>query len=209
MFTANAYRCGPPATQMREANDALVRRGIDSRFATAVYAVVLVGTASAEKHAVRVTLVTGEVMTMTVEVPSGGPATAASLPALPAAVSSFEDLGQIPVATVTGTSALNRVCSKSLKCYAAGGSVDACWPAMDFDVTASVVASLAWGNLHPSWLIKRQIEDKTGGGFRFFSREGAVCILGIPALRPHLRVVLNGEPPIAPDPPDHCQFSAR
>ncbi|HZM95533.1 MAG TPA: SpoIIE family protein phosphatase [Vicinamibacterales bacterium] len=40
VFTANAYRCGPPATQMREANDALVRRGIDSRFATAVYAVL-------------------------------------------------------------------------------------------------------------------------------------------------------------------------
>ena len=40
VFTANAYRCGPPAMQIREANDALVRRGIDSRFATVVYAVL-------------------------------------------------------------------------------------------------------------------------------------------------------------------------
>jgi len=38
VFTANAYRCGTPAMQIGEANDALVRRGIDSRFATAVYA---------------------------------------------------------------------------------------------------------------------------------------------------------------------------
>jgi serine phosphatase RsbU (regulator of sigma subunit)/predicted ester cyclase len=40
VFTANAYRCGTPAIQIGEANDALVRRGIDSRFATAVYAVL-------------------------------------------------------------------------------------------------------------------------------------------------------------------------
>lgn len=40
IFTANAYRCGTPATQMSEANEALVRRGIDHRFATAVYAVL-------------------------------------------------------------------------------------------------------------------------------------------------------------------------
>jgi serine phosphatase RsbU (regulator of sigma subunit)/predicted ester cyclase len=40
VFTANAYRCSTPAIQIGEANDALVRRGIDSRFATAVYAVL-------------------------------------------------------------------------------------------------------------------------------------------------------------------------
>jgi predicted ester cyclase len=40
VFTANAYRCGTPAMQMGEANEALVRRGIDARFATAVYAVL-------------------------------------------------------------------------------------------------------------------------------------------------------------------------
>jgi sigma-B regulation protein RsbU (phosphoserine phosphatase) len=40
IFTANAYRCGTPAMQIGEVNDALVRRGLDSRFATAVYAVL-------------------------------------------------------------------------------------------------------------------------------------------------------------------------
>ena len=36
VFTANAHRTGTPATQIDEANDALVRRGIESRFATVV-----------------------------------------------------------------------------------------------------------------------------------------------------------------------------
>ena len=40
VFTANALRGGTPAMQIAEANAALVRRGIDSRFATAVYAVL-------------------------------------------------------------------------------------------------------------------------------------------------------------------------
>jgi serine phosphatase RsbU (regulator of sigma subunit)/predicted ester cyclase len=40
VFTANAHRSGTPAMQIAEANAALVRRGIDSRFATAVYAVL-------------------------------------------------------------------------------------------------------------------------------------------------------------------------
>jgi sigma-B regulation protein RsbU (phosphoserine phosphatase) len=40
IFTANAYRCGTPAMQIGEANDALVRREIDSRFATIVYGVL-------------------------------------------------------------------------------------------------------------------------------------------------------------------------
>jgi sigma-B regulation protein RsbU (phosphoserine phosphatase) len=40
VFTANAYRCGTPAMHIGEANDALVRRGIDARFATVVYAVL-------------------------------------------------------------------------------------------------------------------------------------------------------------------------
>lgn len=40
VFTANAHRCGTPAMQMGEANGALVRRGIEARFATAIYAVL-------------------------------------------------------------------------------------------------------------------------------------------------------------------------
>src|SRR4030095_15455368 len=40
VFTANAHRTGTPASQIAQANDALVRRGIESRFVTAVYAVL-------------------------------------------------------------------------------------------------------------------------------------------------------------------------
>ena len=39
--------------------------------AAALYAVVLVATASAEVHRVQVTLVTGQVLTVTVDVPPG------------------------------------------------------------------------------------------------------------------------------------------
>jgi sigma-B regulation protein RsbU (phosphoserine phosphatase) len=40
MFAANANRISTPAGTLREANDALLRRTIESRFATAVYAVL-------------------------------------------------------------------------------------------------------------------------------------------------------------------------
>ena len=64
---------------------------------TALYAAVVVATASAELHQVRVTLVTGQVLTMTVDVPPGGTASASHLPGLPAPVQSIEDLGPIAV----------------------------------------------------------------------------------------------------------------
>ncbi|MEA2283206.1 MAG: hypothetical protein QOK21_3813 [Solirubrobacteraceae bacterium] len=66
--------------------------------AAVLYAAVLVASASAEMHQVRVTLVTGQVMTLNVDVPSGGSA-ASSLPALSAPVQSVVDLG--PIATPT------------------------------------------------------------------------------------------------------------
>jgi sigma-B regulation protein RsbU (phosphoserine phosphatase) len=40
IFTANAFRDGTPAGLLSQANEALVRRAIDARFATAVYAVL-------------------------------------------------------------------------------------------------------------------------------------------------------------------------
>ena len=40
VFTANAHHTGTPASQIAQANDALVRRGIESRFMTAVYALL-------------------------------------------------------------------------------------------------------------------------------------------------------------------------
>src|SRR5918999_2818490 len=67
--------------------------------ATALYAVVLVTTASAEPRRVQVTLVTGQVMTVTVDVPPGTTVTAAQIPGLPAPPKEIVDLG--PVATPT------------------------------------------------------------------------------------------------------------
>src|SRR4051812_12560944 len=70
--------------------------------AAALYAVVLVATASAQEHRVRVTLVTGQVMTLTVDVPPGGSVSSA-LPALPAPVKSVVDLGAIATPTPVPT----------------------------------------------------------------------------------------------------------
>src|SRR5215218_7906441 len=65
----------------------------------ALYATVLVSTASAQLHQVRVTLASGEVMTFTVEVADGATATAAQLPPLPTPTQTIEDLGPVQVPT--------------------------------------------------------------------------------------------------------------
>jgi hypothetical protein len=67
--------------------------------AAALYAVVLVATASAEVHRVHVTLVTGQVLVVTVDVPPGSTVTPAQITGLPAPIQSIVDLG--PVATAT------------------------------------------------------------------------------------------------------------
>src|SRR5215207_2846813 len=69
----------------------------------ALYATVLVSTASAQLHQVRVTLTTGQVMTFTVEVSDGATATAAQLPPLPAPTQTLEDLGPVQVPTPVPT----------------------------------------------------------------------------------------------------------
>src|SRR3954463_6827402 len=61
--------------------------------ASALYSGVLVATARAEMHYVRVTLVTGQQLTVTVEVPDGTPVSQVQIPGLPAPVSSIVDLG--------------------------------------------------------------------------------------------------------------------
>src|SRR3954452_21375041 len=71
--------------------------------AATLYATVLVGTASAEIHNVRVTLVTGQVLNLQVDVPAGGSASAGMLPALPAPLQSLEDLGPVQVPTPVPT----------------------------------------------------------------------------------------------------------
>jgi hypothetical protein len=69
--------------------------------AAALYAVVLVTSASAEMRRLQVTLITGQVLTVTADVPAGTSPSAVQIPGLPAPVKSIVDLG--PVATPTPT----------------------------------------------------------------------------------------------------------
>src|SRR3954454_2238701 len=82
--------------------------------ASAFYAGVFVTAAHAEMHYVRVTLVTGQQLTITVEIPPGTPVDQIQIPGLPAPVSSIVDLGstettptptatQAPTVTATPT----------------------------------------------------------------------------------------------------------
>jgi murein DD-endopeptidase MepM/ murein hydrolase activator NlpD len=82
--------------------------------ASAFYAGVFVTAAHAETHYVRVTLVTGQQLTITVDVPPGTPVDQLQIPGLPAPISSIVDLGstettptptatQAPTVTVTPT----------------------------------------------------------------------------------------------------------
>src|SRR5215218_8292308 len=63
--------------------------------ASAFYAGVFVTAAQAEMHYVRVTLVTGQQLTITVEVPPGTAVNQLQIPGLPAPVASVVDLGSI------------------------------------------------------------------------------------------------------------------
>src|SRR5688572_2849081 len=82
----------------------MIRRPfLTAAVAAALYATVLVSTASAALHTVRVTLTTGQVMTFQVEVSDGATATAAQLPPLPAPTQTIEDLGPVQVPTAVPT----------------------------------------------------------------------------------------------------------
>ena len=88
----------------------MIRRPfLTALIATALYAVVLVSTASAELHRVRVTLATGQVTTFTVEVAPGATATLSQLPPLPTPPASLEDLGPTQVPTPIPTPELQQV----------------------------------------------------------------------------------------------------
>ena len=63
--------------------------------ATAFYAGVFVTAAHAEMHYVRVTLVTGQQLTIRVDVPPGTPVDQLQIPGLPAPVASIVDLGSV------------------------------------------------------------------------------------------------------------------
>jgi hypothetical protein len=72
------------------------RRPVAIALATsAFYAGIFVTNAHAEMHYVRVTLVNGQQLTVTVDVPPGTPVAALQIPGLPAPVSSIVDLGSV------------------------------------------------------------------------------------------------------------------
>ena len=77
------------------------RRKLVIALAAAAVFGVLVVPASAELHRVSVTLVTGQTLTLTVDVPPGASVESIEIPGLPAPVQSISDLG--PVATATPT----------------------------------------------------------------------------------------------------------
>src|SRR5918995_7406776 len=82
----------------------MIRRPfLTAALAAALYATVLVSTASAALHNVRVTLVTGQVLTLQVDVADGASVTASQLPPLPAPLQSLEDLGPVQVPTAVPT----------------------------------------------------------------------------------------------------------
>jgi murein DD-endopeptidase MepM/ murein hydrolase activator NlpD len=71
--------------------------------AAALYAVVLVTSASAALHRVQVTLVTGQTLTMTVDVPEGTSVQQLQIPGLPAPVQEIVDLGPVETPTPVPT----------------------------------------------------------------------------------------------------------
>src|SRR3954469_797728 len=89
----------PSSPVLRVRTPAIGRMLLVALAAAALYAVVLVASASAELHRVQVTLVTGQVLTVTVDVPAGTPVQQAQISGLPAPVQNIVALG--PVATAT------------------------------------------------------------------------------------------------------------
>jgi murein DD-endopeptidase MepM/ murein hydrolase activator NlpD len=81
------------------------RKMLIALLAAVLYAAVLATSASADQHRVRVTLVTGQVITLTVDVPPGG-SVSGSLPPLGAPVQSVVDLGPVASATPIPTPTL-------------------------------------------------------------------------------------------------------
>src|SRR5829696_6586677 len=78
--------------------------------ASAFYAGVFVTAAQADMHYVRVTLVTGQQLTITVDIPAGTPVEQVQIPGLPAPVASIVDLGSVestPSPTATSAPVTN------------------------------------------------------------------------------------------------------
>src|SRR4051812_11074124 len=86
--------------------------------ASAFYAGIFVTNAEAEMHYVRVTLVTGQQLTITVDIPPGTPVDQLQIPGLPAPVASIVDLGSTdstPTPTAAPTVAATPTATQSPK----------------------------------------------------------------------------------------------
>ena len=79
------------------------RKLLIALLAAALYAGILATSASAEVHRVQVTLVTGQVINTTVDVPPGASVSSVQIPGLPAPVQSIVDLGAVPTPTAVPT----------------------------------------------------------------------------------------------------------
>ena len=79
------------------------RRTLVIALAAAALFGALVVPASAELHRVSVTLVTGETITTTVDVPPGASVESIDIPGLPAPVQSIVDLGRVATPTPSPT----------------------------------------------------------------------------------------------------------
>lgn len=114
-------------------------------------------------------------------------------PDLPRGFRTLESASQVEV------KGFDPLCRKALACFATSASPD-CWRSVALDVTADVREALATGVHAASWLVRKVAVE--AGAARFFSREGALCLLRVPELQPQLRVALaDGGPPIVIDPP--------
>lgn len=107
-------------------------------------------------------------------------------------------------ATQVETKGYDPLCRRAFTCFAESASPD-CWRTVTIEVGADVREALGQGFHAASWLLKKDRVE--AGAARFFSREGAVCRLGLPELRPRLEVTLAGDghpPVIVPEPPLDC-----
>ncbi|MDA0182611.1 lytic murein transglycosylase [Solirubrobacter phytolaccae] len=108
---------------------------------SAFYAGIFVTSAHAEMHYVRVTLVTGQQLTITVDIPPGTPVDQLQIPGLPAPIASIVDLGStdstptptatappvvtvVPTATATPTPAPNPTTTPAPNSSKGGGKKD-------------------------------------------------------------------------------------
>ena len=119
----------------------------------------------------------------------------------PAAPRGFRAEASVSQVEVKGYDPL---CRRALACWAATATPD-CWRAVEIDLTDDVREALSRGVHAASWILKKDRVE--AGAARFFSREGAICRLGIPELGPWLEVSLvpDGSPPVVvPEPPIDC-----